>query len=63
MLKRALGLVFAATAFALLLYAPSSRANPDFDLGPAINAKVPDIGSPRDYTGAPRTLGALRSLR
>src|SRR5205085_11624793 len=34
-------------------------ANPDFDLGPPINAKAPDIGSPRDFTGRPRTLASL----
>src|SRR5678809_575228 len=36
-----------------------SRANPDFELGPPINAKAPDIGSPRDFTGTPRTLQSL----
>ena len=34
-------------------------ANPDFDLGPPVNAKAPDIGSPRDFTGRPRTLVSL----
>lgn len=34
-------------------------ANPDFDLGPPLNAKVPDIGTPRDFTGTPRTLASL----
>ena len=34
-------------------------ANPDFDLGPPVNAKAPDIGSPRDFTGWPRTLVSL----
>ena len=34
-------------------------ANPDFDLGPPVNAKAPDIGSPRDFTGTPRTLQSL----
>jgi len=34
-------------------------ANPDFDLGPPINAKAPDIGTPRDFTGTPRSLQSL----
>ena len=34
-------------------------ANPDFDLGPPVNAKAPDIGTPRDFTGKPRTLQSL----
>src|ERR1051326_2251060 len=34
-------------------------ANPDFDLGPPVNAKAPDIGSSRDFTGTPRTLQSL----
>lgn len=59
MLRRAFILAFAAFALGLLTYAPSSRANPDFELGPAVGAKVPDIGKPLDYTGAPRTLGSL----
>src|ERR1051326_3735839 len=31
-------------------------ANPDFDLGPPVNAKAPDIGSPPDFTRTPRPL-------
>jgi peroxiredoxin len=42
-----------------LLTAPPSRANPDFDLGPPINAKAPDIGTPADQTGMPRALNSL----
>jgi peroxiredoxin len=42
-----------------LIASPPSRANPDFDLGPPINAKAPDIGTPRDFTGTPRTLQSL----
>ena len=34
-------------------------ANPDFELGPPVFAKAPDIGSPRDFTGTPRTLTSL----
>ena len=34
-------------------------ANPDFDLGPAISAKAPDIGRPNDQTGRPRALNSL----
>jgi peroxiredoxin len=42
-----------------LLTAAPLRANPDFDLGPPINAKAPDIGTPADQTGGPRTLNSL----
>jgi peroxiredoxin len=42
-----------------LLTAGPSRANPDFDLGPPINAKAPDIGTPADQTGMPRALNSL----
>src|SRR5262245_13579300 len=34
-------------------------ANPDFDLGPSVNMKAPDIGMPLDQTGKPRTLASL----
>jgi peroxiredoxin len=44
--------VFAITATPLF-------ANPDFELGPPVNAKVPDIGTPKDFTGTPRTLASL----
>jgi len=52
---------FAALVFGLLLMSamPSSSANPDFDLGPPVNAKAPDIGTPPDQTGTPRALNAL----
>jgi peroxiredoxin len=36
-----------------------SAANPDFDLGPPVNAKAPDIGTPPDQTGTPRALNSL----
>jgi len=36
-----------------------SAANPDFELGPAVNAKAPDIGTPNDFTGKPRSLASL----
>ena len=42
-----------------LMTATPSRANPDFDLGPPINAKAPDIGTPADQTGKPRALNSL----
>ena len=35
------------------------RANPEFDLGPAMNAKAPDIGTPPDQSGKPRALETL----
>jgi peroxiredoxin len=36
-----------------------ASANPDFDLGPAVNAKAPDFGMPLDHTGKPRSLSSL----
>ena len=44
------------------LSVPATRviaANPDFDLGPPVNAKAPTIGTPPDYTGKPRSLESL----
>ena len=47
-------------AFVMSLTAPApTRANPDFDLGPPINAKAPTIGTPADQTGKPRSLDSL----
>jgi len=34
-------------------------ANPDFDLGPAVGAVAPSIGTPEDQTGKPRTIDSL----
>jgi len=48
-----------ALLFGVLIQAGQSLANPDFDLGPAINAKAPDIGTPPDETGTPRPLASL----
>ena len=48
-----------ALLFGVLIQAGQSLANPDFDLGPAINAKAPDIGTPPDQTGTPRPLASL----
>jgi peroxiredoxin len=59
MYRRALILALAALPFGTLIEAGPVRANPDFDLGPAINAKAPDIGAPPDQTGAPRALASL----
>src|SRR5258705_12102685 len=57
--RRALFAAVAALLFGTLIQAGQGQANPDFDLGPAINAKAPDIGTPPDQTGAPRALGSL----
>ncbi|HYK79650.1 MAG TPA: peroxiredoxin family protein [Micropepsaceae bacterium] len=57
--KRALFAAFAAMLLGILIQARQSLANPDFDLGPAINAKAPDIGTPPDQTGTPRPLASL----
>jgi len=51
--------LFAALLFATLIQVGRGQANPDFDLGPAINAKAPDIGTPPDQTGTPRALPSL----
>ena len=48
-----------ALALGAALVAPKAMANPDFELGPPINAKAPDIGTPRDFTGQPRSLVSL----
>ena len=57
--RRALFAAFAAMLFGILIQAGQSLANPDFDLGPAMNAKAPDIGTPPDQTGTPRALASL----
>jgi peroxiredoxin len=48
-----------AALFLVILIATPSSANPDFDLGPPVNTKAPDIGSPRDQAGTPRALASL----
>ncbi len=50
--------VIGAALFALIV-GPSLPVNAAEDLGPAIGARAPDIGSPPDQTGAPRTLQSL----
>ncbi len=57
--RRALFAAFAALLFGILIQAGKGRAIPEFDLGPAINARAPDIGTPPDQTGTPRTLPSL----
>jgi peroxiredoxin len=57
--RRALFVAFAALLFGTLIQARQGQANPDFDLGPAINARAPDIGTPSDQTGTPRALASL----
>ena len=59
MRRRALITAFAALLLGMLIQPGQGWANPDFDLGPAINAKAPDIGTPPDQTGAPRALASL----
>jgi len=34
-------------------------ANPNFDLGPAVGSTAPDIGTPADSTGTPRSLQSI----
>jgi peroxiredoxin len=50
--------VIGAALFALIS-GPSLPVNAAEDLGPAIGARAPDIGSPPDQTGARRTLQSL----
>ena len=57
--RRALIIALAASLLGTLIQPEQSQANPDFDLGPAINAKAPDIGTPPDQTGTPRALSSL----
>src|SRR5258706_14664463 len=57
--RRNLVIALAASLLGILIPAEQSQANPDFDLGPAINAKAPDIGTPPDQTGTPRALASL----
>jgi peroxiredoxin len=59
MRRNVLFATFAAILLGILIQAGQSLANPDFDLGPAINAKAPDIGTPPDQTGTPRPLASL----
>src|SRR6185503_11078762 len=56
--RRALLLGAAALGFARTR-ALAAQANPGLDLGPAVNAKAPDIGMPLDHTGKPRSLASL----
>ena len=48
-----------ALALGAALIAQHATANPEFELGPPINAKAPDIGTPQDFTGQQRSLASL----
>jgi peroxiredoxin len=48
-----------AAVLLILGFAFPVAANPDFDLGPAINTVAPAIGTPSDQTGTPRSLDSL----
>jgi peroxiredoxin len=52
-------LMLGVAAFGAVSHIASASANPDFDLGPPVNAKLPDLGMPLDQTGKPRTLASL----
>lgn len=58
---RRLSILCAVIGVALfaLVASPSLPVNAAEELGPAIGARVPDIGGPPDQTGAPRTLQSL----
>jgi peroxiredoxin len=45
--------------FGFIALAGYALANPDFDLGPAVGAQAPSIGTPPDSTGKPRALTSL----
>jgi peroxiredoxin len=51
-------ILIAAALLALGLAVPV-LANPDFDLGPAVGAPAPAIGTLQDQTGKPRSLASL----
>jgi peroxiredoxin len=53
-----LGAVIGAILIGLLLN-PVSQLKAAEDLGPSIGARVPDIGTPPDQNGTPRTLQSL----
>jgi peroxiredoxin len=53
-----MGKLIAALVLAFGLAAPAF-ANPDFDLGPAVGAPAPAIGTPLDQSGKPRSLDSL----
>jgi hypothetical protein len=46
-------MVLALLLVLLSATATPSAENPDFDLGPALNTKTPDIGTPSDFSSAP----------
>jgi len=50
---------FAAVLLIALGLTTPSLANPDFALGPATGVTAPSIGTPKDQTGAPRSLQSL----
>jgi peroxiredoxin len=56
-----LSILCAAVGAALLalIVVPSLPVNAAEDLGPAIGARAPEIGTPSDQTGTPRTLQSL----
>jgi len=49
-------------AMALVLAAISDGATAQ-DLGPAVGTKAPDIGTPSDQNGQPRTLASLMGAK
>ena len=57
--RRALLAALGTLLLGTLIQPGQGWANPDFELGPAINAKAPDIGTPPDQTGTPRALASL----
>ncbi len=46
-------------AMMLTLVATFGTAYAGDDLGPAVGTKMPDIGTPSDQTGTPRTMASL----
>lgn len=59
MVRRTLGTLAVAIAVALALFStPRLQAAPA-ELGPPIGAKLPELGTPQDQTGKPRTLNSL----
>jgi len=52
-----------AIATVLLAFGAMTQTAAADDLGPATGTKAPDIGTPSDQNGQPRTLGSLMGAK
>jgi hypothetical protein len=55
--------MFKSIVMAILALGLMSQTAAAQDLGPAVGTKAPDIGTPQDQTGAPRSLASLMGGR